>query len=213
MGFKVWSKDLFAGDVMKTDYKVTGMPIHSKPGNRKNPQAGMTFIELLLAGSILMVMSLGFAGLIVGSIATNNRNKVNSTQTMLAESIVEHVSSTLIGTGDSTITDCAGNNFTIETVAGGADLTAAGNEIDFSEDIAADPAKADYHMDYYVNAPCTSSGTLQGVYDVRWNVQLVGGVSDPTNTYLLTVSARLKNEADGGLLFPRPVTLRLMSGS
>jgi hypothetical protein len=68
-------------------------------------------------------------------------------------------------------------------------------------------------MDYFLRAPCTSAGALQAVYDVRWNVQRVGGVSNPTNTYLLTVSARMKERADGGLIFPRPVTLRLMSGS
>jgi Tfp pilus assembly protein PilV len=185
----------------------------SKQNNRRRSQAGMTLIELMLAGTILTVSSLGIVGLLISSIATNNRNKVNSTQTMLAESIVEHVSSTLIGTGESAISDCAGNNFTIGTLAGGANLTTAGDEIDFTENIAADVSKADYHMDYYLNTPCTSSGALLAVYDVRWNVQRVGGVSSPTNTYLLTVSARMKSRADGGLVFPKPVTLRLMSGS
>jgi hypothetical protein len=151
--------------------------------------------------------------LIVTSIGTNSRNKINSTQTMLAQSIVEHVSSTLIGTEDTAISDCAGNNYTIGTLAGGASLTTAGDEVNFTENIAADVGKTDYHMDYFLNTPCSNSGVPQAVYDIRWNVQRVGGVSNPTNTYLLTVSARLKSRADGGLLFPRPVTLRYMSGS
>jgi hypothetical protein len=33
----------------------------------------------------------------------------------------------------------------------------------------------------------------------------------PQATYLLTVSARMKDRADGGVIFPKPVTLRLMS--
>src|SRR4030095_64660 len=120
---------------------------------------------------------------------------------------------TLIGTEESSISDCAGNSYTIGTLAGGANLAATGDEINFSENIAGDVSKADYHMDYYLNTPCSSTGVPQGVYDIRWNVARVGGVSSPTNTYLLTVSARLKSRADGGLLFPKLVTLRYMSGS
>ena len=36
---------------------------------------------------------------------------------------------------------------------------------------------------------------------------------DPTNTYLITVSGKLKNHGEGNLLFALPVTLRFMSGS
>src|SRR5262245_4519896 len=118
---------------------------------RRSSEAGMTMIELLLAGTVLLLSSLGIVGLLVASIATNNRNKGNSQQTMLAESIVEHVSSTLIGTGDSAISDCAGHNYTIGTFAGGANLTTSGDEIDFNENISTNAAKNNYHMDYQLN--------------------------------------------------------------
>src|SRR2546425_258392 len=149
----------------------------------QSSQKGVTMIETLIAGGILAIISLGMAGLILVSIAANNRNKIDSTQT-------------------------------IDPLPGGASLNAAGNAINFSEDIAADPSKVNYHMDYRTNVPCTVSGTLQAIYDVRWSVQLVGAATgSPTNTYLVTVSARLKNHGEGNLFFSAPATLRVLSGN
>ncbi|PYR90049.1 MAG: hypothetical protein DMG19_06375, partial [Acidobacteria bacterium] len=53
----------------------------------QSSQKGVTMIETLIAGGILAIISLGMAGLILVSIAANNRNKIDSTQTMLAEAI------------------------------------------------------------------------------------------------------------------------------
>src|SRR5436309_9124884 len=83
--------------------------------NIRNPQAGITMIETLLAGSILMIGSLGMLSLIVDAIATNNRNRMDSTQTMLATSILEQIHSTFNGTGTSELKDCAGTTWTIDT--------------------------------------------------------------------------------------------------
>ena len=184
-----------------------------KPTKRRSAQAGITMVETLMASAILVVVSLGMIGLIVNSIATNNRNKTDSTQTMLAESIIEHVNSTLIGQSSSLLSDCAGTSFTIDTIPGGANLTASGAGIDYLENIASDATKAAYHMDYTVNTPCASTGALQGTYDVRWNVQLVGGSTLPTKTYMLTVGAKLKNHGEGNRFFSLPVTLRAMAGN
>ncbi len=164
-------------------------------------------IELMMAGGILVITSMGMIGLIVGSIATNNRNKIDSTQTMLANAILEQINSTLIGTGTSSMTDCAGTTWTINTAAGGA--TVSGAAIDFTQ--ATPPTN--YFMNYVINTPCTSTGALQGIYDVRWNIQVVGAPLTPTTTYLLTVGARLKNHGEGNLMFSSPVTLRIMSGN
>src|SRR5579862_5995346 len=82
---------------------------------RWSSQAGITMIETLLASSILVIGSLGMIGVVIGSIATNNRNKIDSTQSMLATSILEQIDSTVIGSGTSNLTDCAGNTWTIET--------------------------------------------------------------------------------------------------
>src|SRR5215510_6754432 len=97
---------------------------------RKNSQAGITIIETAMAAFILIIGSLSMIGLVIGSIATNNRNRMDSTQTMLATSIVEQINSTVIGSGESVLVDCAGNSHTIATAKGGANLSGA--NIDFS---------------------------------------------------------------------------------
>jgi len=200
---------------MSLQKPTSGMKIMKKieRTNLQSSQKGVTIIETLIAASILAIISLGMAGQLLVSIASNNRNKIDSAQTMLAEAIVEHVNSTLIGNQQSVLTDCAGNSYTIDTLPGGASLNAAGNAINFSENIAADSSKVNYHMDYFTNVPCTVSGTPQAIYDVRWNVQLVGATGSPTNTYLVTVSSRLKNHGEGNMFFSAPVTLRVLSGN
>jgi hypothetical protein len=160
-------------------------------------------IELMMAGTIMVIGSLSMIGLIVGSIATNNRNKLDSTQTMLAAAVLEQINSTIIGVGSSNLTDCTGTGWDIDTAPGGASLSGA--TIDFAQN---DPP-AGYYMNYALKNPCTSTGSDQGTYDVRWHVDVVGS----TNTYMLTVAAKMKNHGEGNLLFSKPVTLRVMSGN
>ena len=175
-------------------------------------EAGVTLIETAMAAGLLIVGSLGMIGLIFGSIATNNRSKLESTQTMLATSIIEQINSTIIGSGQSTITDCNGVNHMIESVSGaGANLS--GTSIDFSENIASVSAKDHYHMDYTVRTPCTSTGAFQGVYDVRWRVDILTDGVTTTNTYLITIGSRVKNHGEGNRFFALPVTIRVMSGN
>jgi len=165
-------------------------------------------IEMLIASTIFVITSMGVLGLIASSIVTNNRNKVDSTQAMLASAIMEQVTSTVINSGASSLTDCAGTTHTIETTIGGAELD--GETIDFTE---ADPEEGHF-MDYVVNTPCEADGALQAIYDVRWNIQVVGAaVSLPTNTYLITVAAQQKGKGAGDLYSAAPVTLRMMAGN
>ncbi len=182
-------------------------PARQRAALRNN--AGVTIIETLMAAAILVIGSLSLMGLIVGSIVSNNRNKIDSTQTMLAQAIVEHVNSNLIGDATSTITDCMGTDHEIDTYVGGANLNADESAVDFTEDIAADSSKNNYHMDYEIRNPCSSSGALQATYDIRWSVRQITG----TNTYILTVSAQMKNHGEGNRFFSLPVTLRVMSGN
>jgi type II secretory pathway pseudopilin PulG len=171
-------------------------------------ESGITMIETLMAASILIIGSLGMIGLIVGSIASNNRNKIDSTQTMLAEAILEQVNSTFNGTGTSSLKDCANTIWNINTTipsVGSVGARLSGASIDFTE--TAPPAG--YFMNYVVTTPCQSTPSLfQGTYDVRWHLDQVGS----TDSYLLTVGARLKNHGEGNLFFSLPVTLRVMSG-
>jgi len=175
---------------------------------RRDPQAGITMIELMMAGAILIIASLGMIGLVIGSIATNNRNKMDSTQSMLSTSILEQINSTFIGSGTSSLTDCAGTTWTIDTtvpVLGYAGANLSGTMIDFTQT----SPPAGYFMNYVLNSPCTGTGALQGIYDVRWHLDRIGG----TNTFLLTVSSRFRNHAGGDRYFALPVTLRVMSGN
>jgi Tfp pilus assembly protein PilV len=171
-------------------------------------ESGITMIETMLAATILIIGSLGMIGLIVGSIASNNRNKIDSTQTMLAEAILEQVNSTFNGTGTSALVDCAGTTWNINTTipsVGSVGARLSGPAIDFTE--TAPPTG--YFMNYVVTTPCQTAGSLQGTYDVRWHLDQVGS----TDSYLLTVGAKLKNHGEGNMFFSLPVTLRVMSGS
>jgi Tfp pilus assembly protein PilV len=179
----------------------------------RNSQSGITMIETLMAAAILIIGSISILTLIIDAIATNNRNKMDSTQAMLATSILEQINSTVIGSGSSSITDCGGNTWNINTQPGGATLS--GSAIDFTQDISSwstSTTAQQYFMNYVVTAPCKNDGTgaFQGTYDVRWHVDQIGTTS---KTYLITVSARLKSHGEGNKFFSLPVTLRVMSGN
>ena len=174
----------------------------------RNSQAGMTMIETLLAGTILVIGSIGMLSLIVDSIATNNRNRMDSTQTMLATSILEQIHSTFNGTGTSELKDCAGTTWTIDTTipnSGSSGAQLSGANIDYSQ---TNPP-AGYYMNYVISTPCATTGTVQGAYDVRWHLDQVG----TTKSYLVTVSAKLRGHGEGNKFFSLPVTLRFMVGS
>jgi hypothetical protein len=178
-----------------------------KKRGKLSSESGITMIEVLLASTVLTISSLGLIGLIASSIATDTRNKFDSTTTMLAQSIVEQIASTAIGSGTASLTDCAGNTWSIDTQPGGATVT--NGAIDFSQ--TSPPAA--YHLDYVIKSPCATTGIEQAVYDVRWNIEKIGASSTPTNTYLLTVSARMKDRGQGNRNFALPVTLRVMLGN
>jgi prepilin-type N-terminal cleavage/methylation domain-containing protein len=174
----------------------------------KDSQSGFSIIEVMVATIILAVSSLGVIGLVWSSIVLNNRNKVDSTQTMLAESIIEQVNATIIGSESSALSDCDGTVWTIDTTPGGAAVS--GKSIDFSE---ANPPD-DYFMNYVLRAPCTSTGEIQAVYDVRWRVSIVGeDEGTPTNTYLVTVGAKRQGSAESGITDSAPSNLRVMVGN
>lgn len=178
-------------------------------GPTYDSESGITMVETLLASAVMAICSLALMALIGGSIASNTRNKFDSTTTMLAQSVVEQINATVVGSGTATLRDCAGTAFTIDTAPGGAVLNANSNAISFSQ--ASPPAS--YHMDYVVKSPCAADGIEQAVYDVRWHVDLIGAGTTPTNTYLITVSAQMKDRGFGNKYFASPVTLRVMLGN
>src|SRR5438105_2856882 len=104
--------------------------------NKRFSQAGVTMVETLVASAILMVLSLSMISLVVAAIATNNRNKIDSTQTMLAESMLEQIHSTFNGNGTSALSDCSGIEHTIDTTipnTGSVGSALSGNTIDYSQ--------------------------------------------------------------------------------
>jgi prepilin-type N-terminal cleavage/methylation domain-containing protein len=175
---------------------------------------GFSLIELMIAMAVLAVGILG--GIVVIAVATANdgRSKLHTTAAALAQSTMEKITAIpakAAGTDAQTqITDCTGNNFTIETAAGadgvsgrGAPLIASGafaGSIDFSQ-----PPQPNYSMNYVM---CLAGGNVP--YDVRWRI-------DPgttPSTQLVTVSAKpaITNGA-AAAQFTLPSTLRQTRGN
>lgn len=164
---------------------------------------GFSLLELAIAMAVLMVGLLGSIVVIGVASANNGRSKLHTTAATLTESTMERILAIpQAATGPAAqtqVTDCAGNNFTIETAVGGSPLITNGafsGSIDFSQ-----PAQPNYSMTY---AMCSASG---GAYDVRWRVD-----PGPTpSTQLITVAAKSIG-ANRGVLFSLPYTLHHLRG-
>jgi type II secretory pathway pseudopilin PulG len=174
--------------------------------------AGMSMLELLIGMSVLAVGMTAVTGLFHSAILTNNRAKVDTSATMLAQTVLEKIAAQP-ATQNATIslTDCGGPP-TIWTIAtagagapgNGATMDANSGAIDFTQDYAAVPAN--YKMLF---AGCGAGGR-QTTFDVRWNVQTVTG-----NTRLITVAARPIGAlgANRPTQFAPPVALRTIGGT
>ena len=200
------------GNVMRKLRRRTAGPAGSK--GARSSQAGFSLIEVLFAGGILVIGFMGLMALMLTAIATNNRNKMDSSGTMLAATVLEQIHSTLIGSGNTSISDCNGVPWPISTDSDappGAGALLSGANVDYTE---ATPPSG-YHMNFAVGGGGSGlcSGPMKATYDVRWNIQALPG---PANTYLVTVSAKALGAsvgsggatAAGGQLFALPVTLR-----
>lgn len=177
-------------------------------------QKGSTLIELMVAMLVLAIGLGGVTTLLGAAIASNNRNGRDTTATLLAQMVIEQISSQdVYSSFDIPITDCAGNALKINTVPGavgtgaGAKLNANGT-IDFTQD-PTNLIAANYAMQY---VDCSTAGGIQTTYDVRWNVM---SVSTNTTTRLITAAARpLASNVKqlGGFFFALPVNLRGIGG-
>lgn len=164
---------------------------------------GFSLLELAIAMAVLLVGLLGSIVVIGVASANNGRSKMHTTAATLARSTMERIlaiPSTASGAAAQTqMTDCAGNNFVIETSVGGSPLIGNGafsGSIDFSQ-----PPQPNYSMVYSM---CASSPET---YDIRWRI-------DPgatPSTQLITVSAKSVT-ADRAVLFTLPYTLHSQRG-
>jgi Tfp pilus assembly protein PilV len=184
-------------------------------------------LELMIS---MIVLTVGLGGLLVLLITAMYNNKGNGSDTistMISEHVLEQISAEPANsTVGSTITDCAGTVWNITTApaalgagnagtgGNGADLTAsaaAGEVIDWTQAYAAVPAG--YKMQYVA---CGNNGR-QETYDVRWDMitmsvysRMVLIAARPAATP--TVGTAGARQADFGLRFVNPVTLRTING-
>ena len=187
---------------------------HRPPAGKT--EGGMTLIELMLAITMLVVGMLGIMILVTTAITSNNRNKLDTTGTLLAQLVLEKIASLpATATGSIPLTDCnpsGANNFTINLAGAaspgaGANLTSTGS-VDFTQ--AFSGVASGYKMGYVV---CGANGQ-QSTYDVRWNIQTISAW-----TKMVTVSARQSGATSAAATstqlryFAPPVTLRTIVGN
>ena len=166
------------------------------------PQAGFTLLELLIAGLVLAFGLLSITALFATAVGNNGRSRVDSTATMLSQSVIEQVTAVLARGGPPSVTDCGSpaTTWPIDTAVGGAALSGSG--IDFTQT----SPPAGYYMDFVICNGGAEAATTS-VYDVRWNIQQIS-----TNSYLVTVGARPQGMTPGRFTFNLPVTMRTFVG-
>jgi prepilin-type N-terminal cleavage/methylation domain-containing protein len=188
---------------------------------RRRRQAGLSMVELLIAMLVLAVGMMGSMILVRTAIVNNNRNKLDTTATALAQMVLEQITSrSATNATNITIADCTGVNRVINPNgaaapgAGATMLTGGFNSgnIDFSQAFAV-PLANNYAMQYITCGPAAGTpGAAAGgqvTYEIRWNVTTMTGF-----TKLVTVSARKQIATNTGALpyFSVPVTLRGIAG-
>jgi Tfp pilus assembly protein PilV len=168
---------------------------------KKKDAGGFGLMELMVAIFVLAVGLLGGMMMVVMGMSRDNSNRVDTTATNVAQTVLEQIAGAPANSNPTlTVTDCLANNImNINTAPGGAGLKANG-DVDFSANTAASLNANSYQMTYTL---CGTNG-LQTPYDVRWNIQALGGWGK-----LVTVSARQPFVASQtGISFIAPVTLR-----
>ena len=186
--------------------------------HRRESQAGMTLVELMIAMGILAVGLAGLVNVLVIAMETDNRNSKDTSATLLAQMVLEQISAQHPNSNAAiSITDCAGNAWTISTTPGsspnGAGATLVTNSASagyggIDETQAYSNITTNYAMKY-VDCGGVGNVGVPTTYDVRWNVMTV----DANYTRLITVSTRPSGaNALGGIQFALPVNLRMVAG-
>ena len=191
--------------------------MHTSRSPRKS-QAGMTLIELMIAIMILAIGMGALTNLLVVAMATDNRNAKDTSSTLLAQMVVEQISAQHPNSNATiSVTDCAGNSWTVAAAGGASPNGAGANLVTTSTSLnygGIDPTQAysnitaNYAMKY---VDCGGAGNtgVPTTYDVRWNVMTI----DANYTRLVTASARpLNANALGGIQFALPANLRAVAG-
>jgi Tfp pilus assembly protein PilV len=182
-------------------------PKHRNGGVR-NPEAGFSLVEMVLASLVLLVGLTAGMLLILTAMANNNRSKMDSTATILSQMTIEMIAAVPANaTTNMTVVDCNPNSgsasHTIYTTGSsggaGAPLTSGGS-IDFTQSTV-----TSYSMTYY---SCqASTGDRQALYDVRWNIKTLS-----SNAKLVTVAAMQSGAITHANFLAVPVSLKMIVG-
>lgn len=177
---------------------------------KRNQESGLTLIELLIAMLVLAAGLVGLMAIIVAAIAGNNRNKLDTTSTLLSQMVIEQLSNVpATVTRTIVVQDCNGASWNISTDSGGvgADTGApvdSNRDIDFTSSYTTDG----YSMRFVV---CGAAGT-SATYDVRWHIY-------QPNAYekVVVVSTRLLGTGSltgvEAISYSKPVQLKTVLGS
>ena len=178
----------------------------------------MSMIELMMAITLLAVGMSAVMALIAGSVATNNRNKLDTTATNLSQMMLERLIAAGVNpTSSFTVTDCASNVLAVDptgsTSGRGAAIVTSGldaGNIDFSSNPS---PSSGYSINYVA---CGSAGT-RATYNIRWNVTILQGTTDANAvTKQIRVATRQIAAATDGpnrlKFFAPPATLRTVIG-
>jgi Tfp pilus assembly protein PilV len=172
-------------------------------------------LESLIAMIVLAIGLGGLSSLLMASLYTNHRSSQDTSSTMIAEHVLEQISSQPANSvAPLAVTDCAGTAWSISTQGhaqgtgsggsyggDGASLT-SGGVIDWTQAYGAVPAG--YAMRY---VDCGNGGR-QTVYDVRWDL-----ITMSPYARMAIISARPSGApANGGLRFVMPANLRTIGG-
>jgi Tfp pilus assembly protein PilV len=188
--------------IQVSEQSMIGRVARQRRGAARSREEGLTFIELLMAMTLLTIGLSAIMGLIVMAMGSNNRNKKDTTSILLAQNVMELLANVpaTVDNRTITLTDCAGTNWTITTAPGGAPLDGSTTDIDWTSSYTA----ANYSMRYVTCGPAGQ----QARYDVRWNISRTGFLKR------VTVSARQLGgtEKSSAILFAAPVTLKTVIG-
>ena len=172
------------------------MKLRSKIRSHRATQAGFSLLELTIAVSILAVGILAGMGVICAATASNGSSKIHTAAAIVAQSTME----TILAAGPASITsitDCAGTSFPMNTAPAGALAGGVTPTIDFTQ-----TPIANYSMPYVTCAGLN--------FDVRWRID-----AGPTpSTQLVTVSVKsLRTAANPAAALIRKFTLRTLRGN
>ena len=187
---------------------------------RREAERGSTLIELMIALLILAAGLGALTTLLAVAVSSDSRNSKDTSSSLLAQMVIEQITAQAPNsTASISVTDCAGNAWTVATAGGaspngtGANLMQTSSSLNYggidpSQSVSTIPTG--YAMQY-VDCGTPSNGGVPTTYDVRWNVMTI----DTNQTRLVTASARPLAASTGllgGGLFAMPVNLRAVGG-